>query len=189
MVRVAGAVVWSPDYRRRLGRGGWRADLAADQAVVADLAEEAEASEAEEQAAVGRTEMKPHDFLQRLDEARIVAAIQSAERKTSGEIRVFVTNRELGQDSVVKRAAARFEKLGMTATRDRNAVLLYFVPRAHQFAIVGDNGIDEKCGETLWTEVAAEIHDQLVAGRFTEAIVGAIQKIGDVLARYFPRRT
>ncbi len=131
--------------------------------------------------------MKPHDFLQRLDEARIVEAIQSAERKTSGEVRVFVTSRELGKDSVVKRAAARFEKLGMTATRNRNAVLLYFAPRAHQFAIVGDSGIDEKCGETVWTEVAAEIHDQLVAGRFTEAIVGAIQKIGDVLARYFPR--
>ena len=41
--------------------------------------------------------MKPHDFLQRLDEARIVEAIQSAERKTSGEVRVFVTSRELGE--------------------------------------------------------------------------------------------
>jgi uncharacterized membrane protein len=132
--------------------------------------------------------MKPRDFLQKLEDAEIVRAIQAAERKTSGEIRVFVTNRSLGGDSVVQRAAARFEKLGMTATRDRNAVLLYFVPRAHQFAIVGDTGIHEKCGETFWNDVAAGVREKLLAGRFTEAIVGAIEVTGDMLARYFPRR-
>jgi uncharacterized membrane protein len=137
--------------------------------------------------AVGR-EMKPRDFLHKLQEAEIVRAIQAAERKTSGEIRVFVTSRKLGGDSVVKRAAARFEKLGMTATRDRNAVLLYFVPRAHQFAIVGDKGIHEKCGETFWNDVASGIRKKLLEGRFTEAIVGAIEVTGEILARYFPRR-
>jgi uncharacterized membrane protein len=132
--------------------------------------------------------MKSRDFLQKLDEAQIVAAIQAAERKTSGEIRVFVTNRGLGGDSVVNRAAARFEKLGMTATRDRNAILLYFVPRANQFAIVGDKGIHEKCGETFWNDVTSGIREKLVQGRFTEALVGAIEVTGEILARYFPRQ-
>ena len=131
--------------------------------------------------------MKFRDLLQQLDEAEVSRAIQAAERKTSGEIRVFVTSRDLGADRVVDRAAARFEKLGMTATRDRNAVLLYFVPRAHQFAIVGDKGIHEKCGESFWRDVASGIHDQLRDGRFTEAVVHAIEKTADVLARHFPR--
>jgi hypothetical protein len=51
--------------------------------------------------------MKPHDFLQKLEDAEVVRAIQEAERKTSGEIRVFVTDRDLGADRVVDRAAAR----------------------------------------------------------------------------------
>jgi uncharacterized membrane protein len=132
--------------------------------------------------------MKPRDFLQKLEETEIVRAIQAAERKTSGEIRVFVTSRKLGGDSVLKRAVVRFEKLGMTATRDRNAVLLYFVPRANQFAIVGDKGIHEKCGKAFWDDVASGVRDKLVQGRFTEAIVEAIKVTGDTLARYFPRQ-
>ncbi|MFZ0711835.1 MAG: TPM domain-containing protein [Terrimicrobiaceae bacterium] len=132
--------------------------------------------------------MKPHDFLQKLDDAEVVKAIKAAERKTSGEIRVFVTSRDLGADKVVDRATARFEKLGMTATRERNGVLLYFVPRAHQFAIVGDKGIHEKCGEAFWGDVASGIGAKLKEGRFTEAVVRAIEKTGEALARHFPRR-
>jgi uncharacterized membrane protein len=132
--------------------------------------------------------MKPRDFIQKLDETKVVRAIQAAERKTSGEIRVFVTNRKLGSDNALKRAAARFEKLGMTATRERNAVLLYFVPRANQFAIVGDVGIHQKCGEAFWKDLASGIHNKLLQGRFTEAIVEAIEETGGILARYFPRR-
>jgi uncharacterized membrane protein len=132
--------------------------------------------------------MKPRDFIQKLDETKVVRAIQAAERKTSGEIRVFVTNRKLGSDNALKRAAARFEKLGMTATRERNAVLLYFVPRANQFAIVGDAGIHQKCGEAFWKDLASGIHNKLLQGRFTEAIVEAIEETGGILARYFPRR-
>jgi uncharacterized membrane protein len=132
--------------------------------------------------------MKPGDFIQKLDDAQVVRAIQAAERKTSGEIRVFVTNRDLGADKVVDRAAARFEKLGMTSTRDRNAVLLYFVPRAHQFAIVGDKGIHAKCGDAFWSDIASGIREKLREGRFTEAVVDAIEKTGEALARHFPRQ-
>ena len=132
--------------------------------------------------------MKPRDFLQELDDASVVRAIQEAERKTSGEIRVFVTDRDLGADKVVDRAVSRFQKLGMTATRDRNAVLLYFMPRDHQFAIVGDKGIHEKCGDEFWRDVASGVRDKLSKGRFTEAVVDGIEKAGEALARHFPRR-
>ncbi|HEY5705964.1 MAG TPA: TPM domain-containing protein [Terrimicrobiaceae bacterium] len=132
--------------------------------------------------------MKPGQFLQKLDTAQVVRAIQEAERKTSGEIRVFVTNRNLGDDKAVDRAAARFEKLGMTSTRDRNAVLLYFAPRAQQFAVVGDTGIHQKCGDAFWRDVASGIREKLGEGRFTEAVVEAIARAGEVLALHFPRR-
>ncbi len=130
--------------------------------------------------------MKPADFLQNLDEPQVVAAIAAAEGRTSGEIRVFVSEREVSPADVLPRAAARFQKLGMTATRERNAVLLYFVPRTRQFAIIGDRGIHEKCGQPFWDEVTAEMRELLKREQFTEAVIGAVRKVGDVLARHFP---
>jgi len=147
-----------------------------------------EASGAEGQAAAGKAKMNAQHFLKQLDDSEIVRAINDAESKTSGEIRVFITDRQIGADDVVSRAASRFEKLGMTATRDRNAVLLYFAPRSHQFAIVGDKGVHEKLGDILWQEVASMIRGKLRDGRFTEAVVVGIKIAGDALARHFPRR-
>ena len=130
--------------------------------------------------------MKTQEFISRLDEAKIVAAIAAAERRTSGETRVFISNRAKGDALLC--AKARFEKLGMTRTRDRNGVLLYFAPRSRTFAICGDSGIHEKCGVAFWEEVVAEVRQHLIADRFTEAIAHAIQKVGDLLAQHFPRR-
>lgn len=132
--------------------------------------------------------MKPDEFLHKLDDHRVAEAIAEAEKLTSGEIRAFISERDLGQDDVFTRATARFEKLGMTKTRERNAVLLYFVPIAQKFAIIGDRGIHEICGQAFWDEVAAEMHKRLHEEHFTGAVVCAVQKVGEVLARHFPRR-
>lgn len=132
--------------------------------------------------------MKPAEFLDKLDDDRVAAAIAEAEKITSGEIRVFVTERDLGNDDVFARATARFEKLGMTKTRERNAVLLYFAPHAQKFAIIGDQGIHEKCGQPFWEEVASEMRRRLREDHFTGAVEGAVKKVGEVLARHFPSK-
>ena len=129
--------------------------------------------------------MKSKEFINRLDEARIVGAIAEAERKSSGEIRVYVSHRK--RTDPLAFAQKRFLELGMTNTRHRNAVLIYLVPRTRQFAIVGDRGVHEKCGDAFWRDVTARMTDLLKQGRFTDAILNAIQKVGDVLARNFPR--
>ncbi|MDD5199591.1 MAG: TPM domain-containing protein [Terrimicrobiaceae bacterium] len=132
--------------------------------------------------------MKPGDFLYRLDDARVVAAIEAAEQGTSGEIRVFVSGRRLGGDDVVARAADRFNRLGMAKTDERNGVLLYFVPRDRRFAVIGDRGIHEKCGADFWEEIAAGLRERLAREEFTEAVVEAITRAGEALAKHFPRR-
>ena len=129
--------------------------------------------------------MKPKAFLQALDDQQIVAAIAAAEAKTSGEIRVYVSERDV--EEVIPRAARRFEKLGMHQTRERNAVLLFFAPRAQKFAVIGDTGIHEKCGQAFWEEVAAEMRELLKRHEFTAAVVAGVAKVGEVLARHFPR--
>lgn len=128
--------------------------------------------------------MKAREFLAQLDEPKIVAAIADAEKGTSGEIRVFVSQREV--DDVVPRAQRRFEKLGMTRTALRNGVLLYFAPRSRKFAVVGDLAIHEKCGPVFWEEVSAEVRERLRTEHFTEAVIHGVRKVGEVLARHFP---
>ena len=128
--------------------------------------------------------MKSREFLARLDEAKIVAEIAGAEKSTSGEIRVFVSQREA--DDPVARAQQRFEKLGMTKTQLRNGVLLYFAPRSRKFAVVGDLAIHEKCGPAFWEEVSTEVRAHLRTGQFTDAVLHGVRKVGEVLARHFP---
>jgi uncharacterized membrane protein len=128
--------------------------------------------------------MKPADFLLQLDDAQIVAAIANAERETSGEIRVYISHR-VRKDALAA-AQTRFDKLGMRSTKHRNAVLIYLVPRSRSFAIVGDAGVHEKCGESFWTGVAGELGANLRSLPATEALVLAVQKVGSLLAQHFP---
>src|SRR5438132_14098692 len=116
--------------------------------------------------------MKPREFISRLDEARIIDAIAEAERKSSGELRVYVSHRK--RTDPLAFAQKRFLQLGMTNTRHRNAVLIYLAPHTRQFAIVGDQGIHEKCGDAFCREVASGVTDLLKRGRSTEAILDAI---------------
>jgi uncharacterized membrane protein len=132
--------------------------------------------------------MKPQHFLSRVEDRRVVEAIKAGEARTSGEIRVFISSRDLGTDDVMHRAVARFRQLGMTRTKQRNGVLLYFIPRARKFAIVGDRAIHEQCGQAFWDEVAADVRKKLGDGEFTEAIVTGVARVAEVMARFFPRQ-
>ncbi|CAN5405701.1 TPM domain-containing protein [soil metagenome] len=132
--------------------------------------------------------MKPGEFIDRLDDARVVEAIRQAESKTSGEIRVFISRRTLGRDNLMTRAATRFRKLGMDQTPERNGVLLYFMPKEQKFAVIGDMGINAQCGVSEWEKVAAELKEGLRQGQVTEAVVGGVASAGALLARHFPAR-
>ncbi len=129
--------------------------------------------------------MKPGEFLDQLDDAKIVAAIGEAESKSSGEIRVYVSHNK--REDALAAAQVRFLKLGMEKTRQRNAVLIYFAPLTRQFAIVGDVGIHQKCGDDFWRGISAAMSAQIKLGKFTESIVDAIGKTGALLAQHFPR--
>ncbi len=128
--------------------------------------------------------MKTGHFFSKLDSKRIVDAIGRAEAGTSGEIRVHVTRRE--PEDIEARARERFQKLGMTKTRERNAVLFYVAPRIQKFQILGDTGVHEKCGDGFWTETAGELSAAFRKGDFTGGLVAGIEKIGTVLKEHFP---
>jgi uncharacterized membrane protein len=120
-----------------------------------------------------------------LDHDRVVAAIGDAERKTSGEIRVLVFRSRA--DDPVLAAKRQFERLGMTRTRERNGVLIFLAPRSRTFAIVGDRGIHEKCGEAFWRELSDAMSLYFQRGDFTTGLLHGIARAGTLLGDCFPR--
>lgn len=118
------------------------------------------------------------------EEERIVRAIQKAEKQTSAEIRVVVETECPGDP--VQRAIERFEQLGMTATKQRNGVLIYISLKDRKYAVVGDVGIHEKVGEKFWETVAEEMRSILREGKVVEAVIRGVERTGEVLAKYFP---
>ncbi len=129
--------------------------------------------------------MNSKSFQRQIDDQRLQSAIQEAERRTSGEIRVFIS-RFPSADPMAD-AQREFARLGMTRTPLRNAVLLYFAPESQRFAIVGDEGIHLRCGEPFWKAVAGEMEVILKRGEISDAILAGIQRAGAELAIHFPR--
>lgn len=122
----------------------------------------------------------------RVDEPSIVAAIVAAEQRTSGEIRVLVSH-QAAPDAVAA-AQNHFERLGMTQTAARNGVLIFIAPASRTFAVIGDTGIHEKCGDAFWRELADAMSEHFKHGDFTEGLVLGIDRAAALLATHFPRR-
>jgi len=129
--------------------------------------------------------MDHNQFLELLDHDRIIGAIQSAERQTSGEIRVHVQRR--AGPNIRMFAEKTFERLGMTKTALRNGVLLFIATEPSQFVILGDSGIDQKVPKGFWDEIAAKLTIRFKNAEFTDGIVEAISAAGDHLRQFFPR--
>ncbi len=130
-------------------------------------------------------EMTHEEFMATLDEPRVLAAIATAETATSGEIRLCVAR--AAEPDPLAAARRAFARLGMIRTRDRNGVLILVAPVSRTFAIVGDEGINRHCGDEFWSALAAEMGGEFAAGRPTDGIARTVQKVGEVLARHFPR--
>lgn len=129
--------------------------------------------------------MHQKDFLASLDQQKIIDAIATAEKMTSGEIRVHIQPKAHGE---IRNVAERtFERLGMTKTALRNGVLLFIACEEQRFVILGDHGIDEKVPAGFWDEIAARLTIHFKAGSFTEGVVEAIHSAGEELRHFFPR--
>lgn len=164
-------------------------------AAAVDGVEEEEEEEAFREAAEAQAEgervrvgdMKASEFLNRLEHDAIVKEIGEVESRMCGEIRVFVSRKEV-KDAVAV-AQKTFHHLGMEKTTERNGVLIYVAPRVRKFAVIGDRAIHEKCGDKFWKEVAYEMSLYFGRGEFTEGIIHGIRRAGKLMAEHFPRRS
>jgi uncharacterized membrane protein len=111
-------------------------------------------------------------------------AVESAERYTSGEIRICVE--KTCSEPVLDRAANYFKKLGMDKTAQRNGVLIYIATEDHQFAIIGDAGINKLVPHDFWDSTKDTMLAYFKEGDLTAGIIAGIKMAGDQLKTYFP---
>ena len=141
--------------------------------------------------------MRHRKFISQLAHEQIHAAIHAAEERSSGEIRVMVSH-QAAPDPVAT-AQKAFLRLGMPATKHRNAVLIFVAPRSRTFAVVGsvaprsrtfavvgDEAVHAKCGDGFWRGLAEAMTACFKRGEFTEGLVHGINRAGELLAEHFP---
>jgi uncharacterized membrane protein len=131
--------------------------------------------------------LNPKKFFTEEEKNRIVRAIQKAEDKTSGEIRIYLERK--AKSNITQRAQKVFEKLGMMRTKDRNGVLVYFSLQSHDFAILGDRGIHEQVGNDFWKATVSKMKSSFAKDDFVEGLENGIREIGEKLKKYFPRQS
>ena len=130
--------------------------------------------------------MHPRTFSKHLQHDSVVAAIRDAEQKTTGEIRVSISPKQI--DDPVATAQAEFLRLGMNHSSEKNGVLIFVAPRSHKFAVIGDEAVHAKCGDEFWQKLTEAMTGYFRKSEFTEGIIHGVRKAGELLAEHFPKQ-
>lgn len=127
---------------------------------------------------------KIEDFLTIDQEQAIIEAIKTAEKNTSGEIRVHIE--KITEKPSMERALEVFYYLEMDKTILRNGVLLYIAVESKKVAILGDEGINAKVSSNFWDNEIELVISYFAKGQFAKGIELAIVEVGNRLKEYFP---
>lgn len=128
---------------------------------------------------------KQHEFFLASEREQVINAIRESEKRTSGEIRLYIESRCKYVDPL-DRAAEVFWSLKMDHTTDRNAVLVYVALKDHQFAIFADQGIYERVGQEFWKREVDSMSNHFRQLHYMDALLEVIKDIGEALTTHFP---
>jgi uncharacterized membrane protein len=124
-------------------------------------------------------------FFSETDQQRIIEAIQQAEKRTSGEVKVHIEKKCPAPD-VMERAKEVFLFLNLNRTALQNGVLFYLAYEDRKFAVLGDKGINEKVPGDFWNSTKDLLRQHFAKGEFMEGLVHGIAEAGIQLKTHFP---
>ncbi|WP_159469501.1 TPM domain-containing protein [Dyadobacter sp. 3J3] len=122
------------------------------------------------------------------EQKQIIAAIQEAEKQTSGEVKVHI-EKNCATNDVLERAKEVFSILGMHATQEQNGVLFYLAYEDRKFAVLGDKGINDKVPADFWNSTKDLLRSYFSQGKFTDGLSAGIREAGLQLKIHFPYRS
>jgi len=127
---------------------------------------------------------KVEAFLTADEEQEIISAIRTAEKNTSGEIRVHIESSS--EKDHTERALEVFYLLKMNNTKDENAVLIYLAVNDKKFVIYGDKGINNVVPKDFWNTTKDVMQNHFKESNFKQGLVDGILKAGLALKTHFP---
>jgi len=117
---------------------------------------------------------------------QVASAIETAERKTSGEIKVVITRH--CWTTLERKAAKIIRECGLDQTAERAAVLILIVAANREFIIRGDRGIHARAGQDFWDDIRDVMANAFAQGFYARGLCDGIELIADRLAADFPAR-
>ena len=124
------------------------------------------------------------NFLNNIQMASLVEAIQQAEDHSTGEIREHVD--QCSDDKNAKLACDGCKSRGRDKTKERNAVLFHVNFEQKYLTIIGDKGIHEKVHQKFWNDLHDKITSAFSQGQYFEGLRDAILETGLELKKFFP---
>ncbi len=118
------------------------------------------------------------------DQQRLLDKIRQIENRSSGEVRLHITDRRV--KDTMQAARKTFTDLEMTRTRRRNGVLVFLSLPSRTFAIVGDEGIDGVTGPQYWENLRDAMAERFSAGSYADGLLDILDQVEAVLAEHFP---
>ena len=128
---------------------------------------------------------KQKEFFTAEEKQKVVEAIQKAEQRTSGEVRVFIESRCRFVDAI-DRAAELFFQLGMDKTEERNGTIVYVAVKDRQAAVFGDEGIHQRVGQKYWEDEVNKMMVCFKQANLADGLIQCVTDIGEVLYQHFP---
>jgi uncharacterized membrane protein len=123
-------------------------------------------------------------LLSKEEEARLIKAIELAEKQTSGEIRVHIEKDS--KEEAVSACVAKFHELNMQNTKQRNAILFYLAYKSKSFAVWGDEGIHEIVKDEFWKNITDRAIEHFKQGDYIAGLEKSIELCGEQLKQHFP---
>ena len=102
-------------------------------------------------------------------------------------LRLWLTPRAIRHRRVRARAIACFKVGAERRTHGRTGILVYLSLAEHRAEIVADAAIAGKVPAEVWGDAMAAMLAKLKAGRLSEGLIAAVERVGAVLAEHFPR--
>lgn len=128
------------------------------------------------------------------DLAAIAAAVRHSERLHRGEIRIAIEGplplrSLLRGETCRQRAAALFNTLGVTGTREANGILVYVQLVDRRVEILADTGIASRVDGSEWETVCRQMEAAFAHREYRSGMLAATARIGELLAAHFPATT
>ena len=102
-------------------------------------------------------------------------------------LRLFLTPGATKTRRVRRRALTVFRAAAERRTAGRTGILIYLSMGEHRAEIIGDEAITSVTSPEDWGEAMADLLAHVRQGRIADGMIAAIDDIGVVLSRHFPR--